>query len=171
MVRRGLEEWSWNLDNREPFTSFLRPVPQLPLYPNCTFFILNVTEKKNSRENQWNQNRLTRSTKMTNFSYADGNKKIITFPVFQAQGSSCWHWAHALPGLCPYTCFVSTCISNSYIIQFFLFRWSPVRKLRDVASYMTTKESRISLIWTMNLMNSQWMQLDMEMCLILWITV
>ena len=111
MVRRGLEEWSWNLDTREPFTwSFLRPVPQLPLYPSCTFFILNVTEKKNSRENQWNQNRLTRSTKMTNFSYTDRNKKkIITFPVFQAQGSSCWHWAHVFPGLCPYTCFVSTC--------------------------------------------------------------
>ena len=105
MVRRGLEEWSWNLDTREPFTwSFLRPVPQLPLYPSCTFFILNVTEKKNSRENQWNQNRLTRSTKMTNFSYTDRNKKkIITFPVFQAQGSSCWHWAHVFPGLCPYT--------------------------------------------------------------------
>ena len=42
-----------------------------------------------------------------------------------------------------------------------------MKKLKDGGSYMTTKESHISLIWIMNLMNSQWMQLDMEMCLIL----
>ena len=37
--------------------------------------------------------------------------------------------------------------------------------------YSPTRESHISLIWIMNLMNSQWMQPDMEMALILLITV
>ena len=52
-----------------------------------------------------------------------------------------------------------------------LERSSQVKKPKDRGSYMTTKESYISLIGTMNLMNSQWMQLDMEMCLILGIII
>lgn len=75
LFRKGSEVWSWNLNTREPFTlTFLQPIPQLPLYPNYTSFILNVIQKE-EKISETKTGSLTRSTKLTNFNCTDQVKK------------------------------------------------------------------------------------------------